>query len=47
MESLLNLVTLKFSIRPHSYQALMMCVIHENNLGANHVGKAHEQKLLL
>ena len=25
----------------------MLRVIHENNLGANHIGTAHEQKLIL
>ena len=41
MEALLNLAALEFSIRPHSYQALVMLrVIHENNIGANHTKTA-------
>ena len=53
MEALMNLAALEFSIRPHSFQALLMLrVIHDNDLGSNHVGRPfmgtnREQNLLL
>ena len=48
MESLLNLSALEFSIHPLSIQALVMIrVILENNLGANHSRTARKQKVLL
>ena len=48
MEAHLNLVALEFAIRPHSFQALVILrVILENDLVANHAGTASRQKLLL
>ena len=48
MEALLNLEALEFSIRPHSFQALVMLrVIYKKIIVANNIGTVHEQKLLL
>jgi hypothetical protein len=48
MEGIFNMAALEFSIRPHSYQALVLLrVLHEVGYGQNHVNTGHEQKNLI
>jgi hypothetical protein len=48
MEGVLNLAALEFSVRPHSYQALVLLrVLHEVSYGQNYISSGHEQKILL
>ena len=48
MEGIFNMAALEFSIRPHSYQALVLLrVLHEVGYGQNYVSTAFEQKNLI
>jgi hypothetical protein len=47
MEGVLNMAALEFSIRRHSFQALVLLrVLHEVGYGQNYVNTGHEEKIL-